>query len=890
MGVSLVIDSANVPWLAYCNSASATATSGAMALYKFSGGNWTSVASTITGIRHTSMTLNSAGNLAIAYFNTGNGNKATVITYNKTAGTWGTADALGTKDSPNISLIKDASGNLYCSFIDAIASTWVSAARVFKQNAGTTAWTELKDPTVSNGIDDLTGNLTIGAGSFYPFVVYTKTNSSGIITPFVRTYTVPDAVVTTPKQIEFLNRGVVAVRKSVTEVFISWRLLGTDPSGIAFNIYRDNVKLNASPITTSTNYLDTVSTNGTYVIKTVISGAEGAASSPVSVWANNQLSIPLQIPVGGTTPDGIAYTYTANDASVGDVDGDGEYEIFLKWDPTALNNNSGGYSGEQIFDCYKMNGTKLWRINLGKNVNAGPHFNPFMVYDFDGDGKAEIILKTADGTVDGAGVVIGSATVDYRNTSGWVQQGPEYLTVFNGLTGAAMKTIAYQPARANTADWGDNYGNRQDRFVSAVAYLDGARPSLIVGRGYYDKLMRAAYDWRGGQLTLRWIFDSKDANDPGNNALSSQGNHQMTIGDVDGDGKDEIINGSSAINDNGKRLWTFGQGHGDALHMSDMDPDRPGLEIWQCLESETQYKPYGIRLNDAKTGEMIFGDVTTGDVGRALAADIDPNHRGYEMWSSSGNLYNVQDGQIGTAKPTNGSQSVNGAVWWDGDLGRELLDGTIMDKWNPATQSLNRLFTIYQAAPVSSNNDTKKNPCLTGDILGDWREEIILRRTDNTALILFTTNISTDYRITTLMHDPQYRTAVAWQNSGYNQPPHPSFFLGYDMPVQSKPNIVVKKVKSSEISKQSVSFLSGLAVSPNPSSGPFNLQINGDKSTQATISVIDINGRTIIQKEVKLIAGDQTIPFNISHYPQGVYLVKVQTEEGEQTLKVIIEK
>ncbi|MFV5695245.1 T9SS type A sorting domain-containing protein [Flavobacterium sp. LB3P122] len=903
--VSLVIDEGDVPWLAFCSLSGTASISGDMALYQFTSGSWTaSTASAITGIRHTSMALNSAGNLTIAYFNTASKNKTTAIEYNKITATWGTAATLGTRDSPNLSLIRDISGNLYCSFIDAVTSSFIQNARVFKQAPGATLWTEMKDPTVTRGIDEPVSNLIIAVGSEYPFIIYTKPNSNSISTTIVRYYSppappaslitktitnitttsaetggnitsdggtaitergivysissnptvantkivdaatgtgtfaimmsglnpatlyyirayaingggnstttygdnvrvntlaLPDAVVTTPKQMEFLNRGVVAVRKSSSQVFISWRLLGNDPSSIAFDIYRDNVKLNTTPITTSTNFLDNTAVNGSYTVKMVNNNVEGSASAPVSVWANNQLTIPLQIPAGGTTPDGKAYTYTANDTSVGDVDGDGEYEVFLKWEPTVKNDNAGGYSGNQIFDCYKLNGTKLWRIDLGVNMNAGPHYNQFMVYDFDGDGKAEIILKTADGTVDGAGVVIGNATVDYRNTSGWVQQGSEFLTVFNGLTGAAMATIPYQPARGNTTDWGDNYGNRQDRFVSAVAYLDGARPSLIVGRGYYDKLVRAAYDWRNGQLTLRWIFDSKDPSDPANNALSSQGNHQMTIGDVDGDGKDEIINGSSAINDNGKRLWTYGQGHGDALHMSDMDPDRPGQEIWQCLESPGQYSPYGIRLNDAKTGKMIFGVSTTGDVGRALAADIDPNHRGYEMWSSTGNLYNVQDGEIGTVKPTNGSQSVNGAVWWDGDLGRELLDGTIMDKWNPATKSLNRLFTIYQAAPVSSNNDTKKNPALTADLMGDWREEIILRRSDNTALILFTTTIPSEHRIYTLMHDPQYRTAIAWQNSAYNQPPHPSFFLGYDMAAAPTPNIEVKYISAPEV-------------------------------------------------------------------------------------------
>ncbi|MEL1252375.1 T9SS type A sorting domain-containing protein [Flavobacterium sp. DGU38] len=992
VGVSLAIDEADVPWLVFCSLATATSSTGTMAFYQFTGGTWNYITPTITaGIRHTSMAINSIGNPVIVYFNTADSNRATAIEYNKTTAAWSSTTRIASRDSPGLSLIKDISGNLYCSFIDNVSSTPTYSARVFKQAAGATTWTEMKDPTVVRGIDEPTGNLTIAAGSLYPYVVYTKANTGGILTPIVRTYVpapppailttnavanltsttaesggnitsdggtaitergivystssnptvantkivahtggtgsfsvnipgltpatlyyvrayainggttygenirfntlaFPDAVVNTPKQVEFLNRGVVALRKSTNEVFISWRLLGNDPSNIAFNVYRDNVKVNSAPITSSTNYIDNITTNGSYTIKAVIGGTEGAASAPVSVWANNQLSIPLQIPPGGTIPDGTAYTYTANDASVGDVDGDGEYEIFLKWDPTLLNHNGGGFSGEQIFDCYKMNGTLLWRINLGKNVNAGPHFNQFMVYDFDGDGKAEIILKTADGTIDGTGVVIGNSTVDYRNSGGWVQSGPEFLTVFNGLTGAAMATVAYQPARANTADWGDTYGNRQDRFVSAVAYLDGARPSLIVGRGYYDKLMRAAYDWRDGQLTLRWIFDSKDASDPANNAYSSQGNHQMTIGDVDGDGKDEIINGSSAINDDGKRLWTYGQGHGDALHMSDMDPDRPGQEIWQCLESESQYSPYGIRLNDAKTGKMIFGAVTTGDVGRALAADIDPNHRGYEMWSSAGNLYNVQDGQIGTSRPTNGSQAVNAAVWWDGDLGRELLDGTIMDKWNPTTQSLNRLFTIYQAAPVSSNNDSKKNPALTGDILGDWREEIILRRSDNTALILFTTNIASDYRIPTLMHDPQYRTAIAWQNSAYNQPPHPSFFLGYDMAPVPASNIVIKDISSLRVKKTTASVTAEVLVYPNPSSGQFNIRFNGYKSSKATVVISDITGQVLVKKDIELTGNDQNAAFSIPNHNYGVYLLKVISEEGTKTLKILIEK
>ncbi len=893
VALSLVIDENDMPWLVYCSLTGNTSTTGSMTLYRYNGSVWVNIPAAIGGIRHTSMVLNAEGNLSIAYFNTGNSNRATVITYNKTSGAWGTAVSLSGRDAPGISMLRDNSGNLYCSFIDAVSSAYVSAARVFKLYAGSTAWKELKDPLVANGIDQPVGNLSITAGSdtSTAFVVYTRTNAAGFSTPVVRkfipppppmvlvtlpvsnissttasgggrilndggspvmergivyglntnptvadnkvvaagadtgTYSItlngldaatayyvrayainaggtyygnnvrlsslptPDAAVNDPKQMEYLNRGVVAVRRNAATVYIGWRLLGTDPANIAFNLYRDSVKINNMPLTGSTNYIDSITSNGTYTVRPVLNGEEGAASEPVPVWANNQLHIALQKPAEGIV-NGNAYSYTANDCSVGDVDGDGTYEVFLKWDPTLLNHNSGGYSGEHLIDCYKLDGTLLWRINLGKNLNAGPHFTQFMVYDFDGDGKAEMICKTADGTIDGAGIVIGDPVVDYRNANGWVDNGPEFLTVFNGLTGKAMATVDYEPARGVYSDWGDTWGNRAERYVDAVAYLDGVRPSVIIGRGYYNKLARAAYDWRNGQLTLRWKFDSKDPNEPANNAYSSQGNHQMTIGDVDGDGKDEVINGSCAIDDDGTRLWSNRNGHGDALHMSDMDPDRPGQEIWMCHESPGEYEGMGLRLNDAATGQTIFGVPTGGDVGRALAADIDSTHKGYEVWGSSGNgLYNVKGELISTNRP-----SYNHAIWWDGDLARELLDGNVMDKWRPAPlNSMGRLFTIYQAAPVTGNNDTKKNPCLTADLFGDWREEMILRYSDNTKLVIFTTNILTQHRIHTLMHDPQYRTAVAWQNSGYNQPPHPSFYLGYDMPTPPMPNIDIAK-------------------------------------------------------------------------------------------------
>ena len=585
---------------------------------------------------------------------------------------------------------------------------------------------------------------------------------------------------TAQKQMERLNRGVVAVRTSTSQVYIGWRLFGNDPSGIGFNVYRNATLLNATPITNSTNYVDNISTNSTYTVRPVINGVEQSASEAASVWSQNYLNIPLQIPAGGTTPDGVAYTYNANDCSVGDLDGDGDYEFIVKWDPSNSKDNSqSGYTGNVYIDAYQTNGTRLWRINLGRNIRAGAHYTQFLVYDFDGDGQAEMACKTADGTVDGVGTTIGSASADYRNSSGYVLSGPEYLTVFNGQTGAAMATTNYLPARGTVSSWGDSYGNRVDRFVAAVAYLDGQRPSMVFGRGYYTRLVRVAWDWRNGQLTQRWNFDS---NNSGNGAYAGQGNHQMTVGDADGDGKDEVFNGSSGVNDNGTGFWANAMGHGDALHMSDMNPDRAGLEIWQCYESPGSNGQVGAALVDARTGARIFtvAEPST-DVGRAMAADIDPRYKGYEMWASRGNLYSCTGTSITTSKP-----SINFGVWWDADLQRELLDNITISKWNYSTSSTSALLT---ATGCASNNSTKATPCLSGDILGDWREEVILRTADNSALRIFTTTITAANRIYTLMHDPQYRVAIAWQNSAYNQPPHPGFYLGGDMSAPPVPNI-----------------------------------------------------------------------------------------------------
>ncbi|PKQ87988.1 rhamnogalacturonan lyase [Paenibacillus sp. BGI2013] len=578
------------------------------------------------------------------------------------------------------------------------------------------------------------------------------------------------------RQMEYLDRGVVAV-KTGTGVFISWRLLGTEGSNVSFNVYRDGTKVNASPITNSTNLQDASGTSSSkYTVRAVVSGTEQAASAAASVWGNNYLSVPLSVPAGGTTPDGVAYTYSANDASAGDLDGDGEYELIVKWDPSNSKDNSqSGYTGEVFIDAYKLNGTRLWRISLGKNIRAGAHYTQFMVYDLDGDGKAEVAMKTADGTKDGTGVVIGDASKDYRNSSGYVLSGPEFLTVFNGQTGKALSTVNYEPARGNVSSWGDNYGNRVDRFLAAIAYLDGERPSLVMARGYYTRTVLVAYNWRNGQLTKQWTFDS---NTSGNSGYAGQGNHNLSVADVDGDGKDEIVYGAMAVDDNGKGLYTTGLHHGDAMHLSDLDPDRPGLEVFQVHETPSNA---GVEFRDAGTGQLIWGVKTTKDIGRGMAADIDPRYKGAEVWAD-GSLYTAKGQKLGTTLPS----STNFGIWWDGDLLRELLDSNRIDKWNYANSTTMNLLT---ASGVSSNNGTKSTPNLQADLFGDWREEVVWRTNDSSALRIYTTTAVTDKRIYTLMHDPVYRLGVAWQNVAYNQPPHTGFYLGEGMSTPPVPNI-----------------------------------------------------------------------------------------------------
>ena len=585
-------------------------------------------------------------------------------------------------------------------------------------------------------------------------------------------------------QKETLGRGLVCLKEGDSLV-ISWRLLEGEEQA-SFDVFMDGKKLNQSQIKEST-FFKTLAPKATATISVSSTAKEVTSQVQYNPNQKDYLSIPLSRPAEGTTPDGRRYSYSANDASVGDVDGDGEYEIILKWDPSNSHDNSHeGYTGNVLIDCYKLTGEKLWRIDLGPNIRAGAHYTQFLVYDFDGDGRSELIVKTADGTTDGTGNVVGDPNANWvktavienniagkisnqqRNIVGRILEGPEYLTVFDGLTGRALKTVNYQPPRGDVSSWGDSYGNRCDRFLSAVAYLDGKHPSAVMCRGYYTKTFLAAYDWDGTDLTLRWLFDSEQF--PG---YSGQGNHNLRVGDVDGDGCDEITYGSMAVNNDGTGLYTTRMGHGDAIHQLAFYPDSSQLQIWDVHENRRD----GSDFRDARTGRIIFQIPSNEDVGRGMAADIDPTNYGLEMWSSSQRGYFDVKGNLHHKEV---SFPQNSAVYWDGDLLRELLDRNSILKWNWNEKRIDTLKN-FRNEGCTFHNGTKQNPCLSADIFGDWREEVVVRNQESTELRIYSTTLPTKYRFPSLMLDIPYRLSVATENVGYNQPPEQGFYLGSDM-------------------------------------------------------------------------------------------------------------
>ena len=577
-------------------------------------------------------------------------------------------------------------------------------------------------------------------------------------------------------QRENLGRGVVAIPTlSGDSACISWRYLDEDALTTSFNVYRNGQKINAQPISSTTFIMDRRDweENVTYEVRTVDEGVESHRKDGRATLRSQQprqyLSIPLDRPDKGKTPDGRSYSYSANDCSVGDVDGDGEYEVIVKWDPSNAHDNAhDGYTGRVLFDCYRLSGEHLWRIDLGDNIRAGAHYTQFMVYDLDGDGRAEVVMKTSDGTTDGKGNVIGDAKADYRETNGRIYTGNEYLTVFSGLTGAALCTVPYVPERGELMGWGDDRANRSDRYLACIAYLDGVHPSVVMCRGYYTRSVLAAWDWDGKSLKQKWVFDTNDKN---MRQWAGQGNHNLRVGDVDGDGKDEITYGAMCVDHDGKGLYNTRMGHGDAMHQYAFFPESDKLQIWDVHENKRD----GSELRDASTGEVLFQIRSNDDVGRGMAADIDPTNYGLEMWSiASDGIRNVK----GEKTQHQGRVSINSAVWWDGDLLRELLDGGKVSKYNWNKEGCDVLLDMTKYCTF--NNGTKSNPCLSADIIGDWREEVIVRTYESDELRIYSTTLPTQYRFHTFMQDIPYRLSVATENVAYNQPPEPGFYFGSD--------------------------------------------------------------------------------------------------------------
>ena len=637
---------------------------------------------------------------------------------------------------------------------------------------------------------------------------------------------------TPQSQMEPLTRGLVAIHKSSGGNFISWRLLGTDAEGTTFDLYRDGKVISKN--LSATSYADgSGQTSSVYQVVTHREGMEDETSGEAQTWETIYKTMKLDRPTGGSffykkgywgnnkpaADSTDYYNYYAHEASVADVDGDGEYEILVKWDPTNTHDNSNsGFTGNVYYDCYRMNyatgnedlsGQKLWRIDLGKNIRAGSHYNQPMFFDFNGDGKAELICKTGPGSKDGLGRYVTEAATDetirnatdnetdYRNSSGHILTGPEYLTVFDGQTGKALHTIWYNPNRGFTTgkasaygDWGDSYGNRGERFLAGVAYLDGpdGNPSAVMCRGYYTRAYLWAVDFDGTSLKQKWLHASVSKTrvnvyGPENTLVKSttynkntsgvgdeytaygQGCHSLAVGDVDGDGCDEIMYGSAAVDNDGGLLYSTGLGHGDASHLSDFMPDRPGLEYMMPHE----HAPYGWHVRDAATGELLLYHTSSEDNGRGMAAVTLANTRGGQFWSAANyNVYDIDDNVISTARPAYCFR-----IYWDGDPQDELLDGVAITKFN-GTEN-----TRLLSANGCIKNGSKAYPVLSADLFGDWREELVLCQADDSCTLrIYSTTEATKHVVPTLMHDHTYRMSICWQNVAYNQPPH----VGYYMP------------------------------------------------------------------------------------------------------------
>lgn len=622
----------------------------------------------------------------------------------------------------------------------------------------------------------------------------------------------------TERQMENLSRGLTAVPGD-GGTLVSWRFLGTDSKDLYYNLYRNGERINGAPLNAS-NYFDAGAPAGAeYMLCEVVNGVETGRKVTAKAWDKEYITIPVKEREG----------YIIDDGAIGDLDGDGEYEYIIRRTPTNMDTKT--RTLYPLIEAYKQDGTHMWTIDVGPNEINEVDIN-FLVYDMDGDGKAEMIMRSFEGTVDGAGNAVGDVNgdgiTDYsKNETNlaifkdrqYIVSTPEFLSVYDGVTGAEKDRTDLQPMKEPLSEWSYRYTDtgrltkRASHYLFGLAYLDGVTPSIVMVRGAWDNVRAAAWHIDSGKLTLDWVHNTENKDDV--NSIWGAWNHNMSVADVDYDGKDEIFSGPAAIDHDGSELYavkgTDNEGkeqkllHGDAFDLAYMDPDYNGYLVWACHETPNILG--NIELHDGRTGQVKFGYSKNKDTGRSRAGDIDPTFRGHEVWGSTGTIpmsftgekivnasgqrladdtidgfsnfkYRLPDGTFekdAEGKDALGTLPMNFKVYWDGDLLSEFLDGTRVSKWNWNDKLVD---VIFDAPNCASNGGTKAVPVMSADLFGDWREEIVWKSKDEKSLVIYSTAIPTSYKISTLMQDYYYRSSVAVQNNHYNQPPNVGYYLG----------------------------------------------------------------------------------------------------------------
>lgn len=641
------------------------------------------------------------------------------------------------------------------------------------------------------------------------------------------------------------NRGLFAFVNG-DKVQVSWRMRATDhPLTTKYELYANNSL--CGTYRTNTMVLLDKSVYGNSTFKIVVKNSDGdIIDVQDGVRAKSAPYFDIALSAPSISKGGVEITYSPMDCSAYDMDGDGEQEIILKWEPsvlTTVKNSDTGVSGNEFLDCYKLNGTRLWRIDMGQNMGAGNNF-PFLCWDFDGDGKGEIMVKSAPGTKDAKGNYVGSGAHSdtgvnlpgydtdlnktyYRGSDGLPTKGEEWITCFDGVTGEELGSKQYWPYFSIQSNWypGGNdtytYGRRGCGFKGAVVKIpcnDGEdRYCCCFQRGVYSYVYATAISWDGNKLVEEWrncsekatnkakendtatssSFCSWSSRDGGTTrkyqykSLYGEGAHPSISADIDGDGYDEVVIGAAAIDHDGSVLWSTALGHGDAVHVGELNPDNEGLEVWRITEVGSTYDACMI---DGKTGKVLNGQLLTGgDVGRGLALDMDPKHPGNEyIHNNSGMVYDCNGKALYTKDMGNNNGYPNYRIYWDGDLTDEHMSGAVVSKFmiSGTTASLSRCSTptsgtktLWSLYSVNTINESKDNPCLQCDLLGDWREELVYFCDGGTstvggdfALRVVSSTFPTDYKLPWLRDDNTYNLAIACQNVGYSMPPH----LGYN--------------------------------------------------------------------------------------------------------------